>query len=157
MMHSWGCDFMTPFETSWLFLKFDTGSSYQPQQHLQSAPPASRGNNYQQPQMEQQPRPRESEQAGWAGENKHRLDPYKGPGTNGERTGISTTDDERQSWRGAINPRRLPGQKGYIQKPSDPFHTPREQHESGTQEYQDWNTSTGEKESYANTPWGRAE
>ena len=135
---------------AWTFLKFDTGSSYQPQQHLQSAPPASRGNDYQQPQMEQQPRPYESEQAGRAGENKHRLDPYKGPGTNGELTGVSTTNTQRQDGRDAVNPRRLPGQKGYIQKPSDPFNRPGEDYE--TQEYKDWNTSTGDKE-YTDAFW----
>ena len=147
------------FEFGWSFLKgsltkFETGPSYEPKQHLQSAPPASRGNDYQQPKLERDSRPRDWEQAGWAGENKHRLDPNKGPGGNGELTGISTTNTQRQDWRDAVNPQRLPGQKGYIRKPSDPFNRPGEDYES--QESIDWNTSTGEKEEYENT-WGYKE
>jgi hypothetical protein len=149
---------MNPMKEAWTFLKFDTPPNYRPEAHLQSAPPASRGNDYQQPQMERDERPRDWKQAGRGGEQTHRLSTVPTPGRqHGEQTGISTTNEQRQAGRDAINPQRLPGQEGYIRKPSDPFLTEDDENDyyEGTQEYEDWNTSTGEREKFNSLPWNQ--
>ena len=140
---------MNPMNEAWNLLKFDTPPNYRPEGHLQSAPPASRGNDYQQPQMEQQRRSNTNN----AGEQNHRLSTRPTPGRpHGEQTGVHTTDRQRQASRGAINP-QIYDSKAERPWAGDPFPKPGES-TRGTQEYRDYNRSTGEKER-SDAFWGK--